>query len=48
MFLSVDGGRSRISRSGTSQGGAVDIFYVDGGRSQIFVSTPRGPTVDVS
>jgi hypothetical protein len=62
-FLSVDGGRSRISSSGTSQrvrrqrflalmmdahgspaptppkGPAVGVFYVDGGCSQISVST---------
>jgi hypothetical protein len=27
MFLSVDGGRSRISSSGTSQGPAINIFF---------------------
>jgi hypothetical protein len=90
MFLSVDGGRSWIFSSGTSQGvchrcflalmvdapgslalaslrgahrrcflalmvdalgspalappiAAIDIFYVDGGRSRISVSTTRGP-----
>jgi hypothetical protein len=41
-FLSVDGGRSQISSSGTSQGGAVDVFYVDGGRSRISISTSHG------
>jgi hypothetical protein len=36
MFSSVDGGRSQISSSGTSQGGRRRHFYnVDGGRSQI-------------
>jgi hypothetical protein len=42
-FLSVDGGRCRIYISGTSQGSAVDIFYVDGGHSWITISTSQGP-----
>jgi hypothetical protein len=39
MFLSVDGGRSWITSSSTSQGPTVDIFDVDGGCSRISVST---------
>jgi hypothetical protein len=35
MFLSVDGGHSRIFSSGTSWGPTVDVSYVDGGCSQI-------------
>jgi hypothetical protein len=48
MFLSVDGGRSRISSFGISWGPAVDVFSIDGGRSRISSSGPsRGPVVDV-
>jgi hypothetical protein len=46
MFLSADGGRSRISGT-ASQGPVVDVFNVDGGRFRIFDSTREGATVDV-
>jgi hypothetical protein len=39
MFLSVDDGHSRIFSFDTSQGAAVDVFYVNGGRSRISIST---------
>jgi hypothetical protein len=39
MFLSVDGWRSLISTSGTSQGSTVDVCYIYGGRSWISIST---------
>jgi hypothetical protein len=43
-FLSIDGGCSRIYSSDTSQGLAVDVCYIDGGRFRISVSTSqRGP-----
>jgi hypothetical protein len=66
IFFSVDGGHSRISSFGTSQGArrrcflalmagapkspapappresAVDVCYVDGGRSRISISTSQG------
>jgi hypothetical protein len=66
MFVSVDGGRSWIYISNTSQGArrrcflalnvgapgsttlapprgpAIDIFYIDGGRSRISVNASQG------
>jgi hypothetical protein len=50
MFLSVDGGRTQISSSGTSQGSRASMFLsVDGGRSRIYSSgTSQGAVVNVS
>jgi hypothetical protein len=50
MFLSVDGGRSRIFSSGTSQGARRQRFLalmVDAPGSSA-PAPPRGPVVDVS
>jgi hypothetical protein len=49
MFLNVNGGRSRIYTSGTSQGDPLSTFFnVDGGRSRIYSSdTSQGAIVDV-
>jgi hypothetical protein len=41
-FLSINGRRSQISDN-ASQGGRIDVFYVDSGRSQISISTSQGP-----
>jgi hypothetical protein len=41
-FPSIDDVLFQISSSGTSQGPIVNVFYVDGGRSRISVSTSQG------
>jgi hypothetical protein len=49
MFLSVDGGRSRTSSSGTSRGPAVDVFNFGGDRCwTCHQRPPGGAAVDVS
>jgi hypothetical protein len=42
MVLSIDGGRFRIYSSNISKEPVVDLFYIDGGYSQISISTSQG------
>jgi hypothetical protein len=50
MFLSVDGGRSWISSSGTSQGAHCRRFLtlMVGAPGSLAPAPLRGPTVDIS
>jgi hypothetical protein len=50
MFLSVDGGRSRVYSSGISQVGRRRRFLVllVDALGSLAPATPRGPTVDIS
>jgi hypothetical protein len=45
MFLSVDGGRSRIPSFGTSQGHVVDVLQLGGSRFQTSGNTSQGATM---
>jgi hypothetical protein len=49
MFLSIDGGRSRISIT-ASQGGGPQLTFIALmlGAPRSLASPPKGPTVDVS
>jgi hypothetical protein len=49
MFLSVDGGRSRIFSSGTTQGARRRHFLalMVGATGSLASAPPRGPIVDV-
>jgi hypothetical protein len=48
MFLSVDGGHSRITSSDTSQGATVDDFTLMVGAPGSPSTPVRGPAVDIS
>jgi hypothetical protein len=48
MFLCVDGSAPGSLALAPPRWLTIDIFYIDGGRSWISISTHQGPTVNIS